>query len=122
MIFIVAGGRDFADAERLNAVLDWFATGTMTAVMQGGAKGADKLAADWAKRNELIVEHLPRPADWDKYQVPAGKKNPAGVIRNQQMAQEADALIAFWDGRSPGTKDMIEKATRANLEVHIYRY
>lgn len=56
------------------------------------------------------------PADWNAH----GKA--AGPIRNQQMAQEADVLIAFWDGKSRGTKDMIEKATRAGLDMHVYRY
>ena len=56
------------------------------------------------------------PADWDKY----GKA--AGFIRNEQMAQNADALVVFWDGKSRGTKNMIELAAKYKLKVRIKKY
>jgi hypothetical protein len=64
----------------------------------------------------MKLKHMLFKADWDKH----GKA--AGPIRNQQMAQEADGLIAFWDGKSRGTKDMIQKALNYGLETHVYRY
>ena len=83
-------------------------------VITGGAPGADQMGSDWAVVNWVpLHEHL---ADWGKY----GKK--AGVIRNQVMADNADVLVAFWDGKSPGTKDMITRALKNGLEVHVYRY
>lgn len=56
------------------------------------------------------------PADWGKY----GKS--AGVLRNKQMAEYADGLIAFWDGKSRGTANMIETAKGLGLRVRVARY
>lgn len=117
MKYIVAGGRDFNDFLRLFDVLDKFANEhKLRTVISGCASGADTLAIKWAKDNDCWCLLEKMPADWNTY----GKS--AGAIRNQQMAQVGDGLIAFWDGRSHGTKDMIEKATRCSLEIHIYRY
>jgi hypothetical protein len=70
-------------------------------VISGAARGADLAGERWASANGISCELY--PADWDKY----GKK--AGAIRNQQMADVADALIALWDGQSRGTADMIRR-------------
>jgi hypothetical protein len=56
------------------------------------------------------------PADWKTH----GKA--AGPIRNRQMAKNAEALIALWDGNSRGTKNMIETATKLGLKVYVKRY
>ena len=56
------------------------------------------------------------PADWDTY----GKS--AGYRRNQLMADNADALVAFWDGQSRGTGHMINLAKERNLKVRIVRF
>lgn len=117
MRYVVAGGRDFNDHMRLFGVLDQFANEhKLRTVISGCAKGVDTLAIEWAEDNDCWCLLEKMPADWNLH----GKA--AGPIRNQQMAQAADGLIVFWDGRSRGTKDMIEKATRCSLEVHIYRY
>ena len=117
MKYIVAGGRDFRDSNRLNMVLEMFIRHfDMTTIISGMARGADSLAAKFAETFDYCVSLEEFPADWKMY------STNAGHVRNQQMAQAGDGLIAFWDGRSRGTKDMIEKATRSNLEVHIYRY
>lgn len=55
-------------------------------------------------------------ADWDKH----GKA--AGFKRNTEMAKYADALIAFWDGKSKGTKHMIDTAKSHNLKVRVIAY
>jgi hypothetical protein len=119
MKYIVAGGRKFLDDVRLFGVLDIFLWhhGLLTVISGKCPTGADDFAIEWAKDMDYCVELIEMPADWK-----AHGKASAGPIRNQQMAQVADGLIAFWDGRSRGTKDMIEKAVRCNLEVHIYRY
>lgn len=56
------------------------------------------------------------PADWNKH------GRAAGPIRNEEMAQYADALIAFWDGKSRGTKSMISLATEYSLKIKIHHY
>lgn len=113
--WIIAGGRDFNDKRLfLSAVNPLLQNGDI--IITGGARGADALGKGFAEHKAEFFHHEEFPADWDTH------KKAAGAIRNQQMAQAADALIAFWDGRSKGTKDMIEKATRLGLDVHIIRY
>ena len=64
------------------------------------APGVDTLAVRWANYHGYPLKEF--PADWNKY----GKA--AGYRRNVEMAEYADLLIAFWDGKSPGTKHMID--------------
>lgn len=80
---------------------------TISTVISGTANGADKLGEEFAERNNIKVERY--PANWDKN----GKK--AGYLRNVEMAKEADCLIAIWDGKSKGTKHMIDKIGRAHV-------
>lgn len=122
MKVIVAGGRDFSDQPRLNRILDemFIVQGNLMPdanyleIVTGLAHGADALGEAWAVTNWVPVREF--PADWDRY------KSAAGPIRNAEMAEYADMLIAFWDGQSPGTKNMIQTALREGLEVHVYRY
>jgi hypothetical protein len=110
---IIAGGRDFDDADQLDAVCSSLLPADAV-VLSGTARGADTMGADWANCNYLPVEEY--PADWDAH----GKA--AGYVRNALMASKADTLIAFWDGVSKGTEHMIDIALGAGLEVHVYRY
>lgn len=110
---IIAGGRDYDDYDRLRKVARELITRADT-IVSGGARGADALGERLAEKNGIALTVV--PADWDKY----GKS--AGFIRNHQMALNADALIAFWDGKSRGTKNMIEEAHKARLETHVYYY
>lgn len=101
MKVIVAGGRDFTDKELLFSTLDDLnAQITITEIVCGGAKGADSLGKLWAlSRNIKVID---MEANWELY----GKS--AGFIRNRQMGDYADYLVAFWNSTSPGTKHMIE--------------
>ena len=78
------------------------------------ARGADRLGERYAKEHGYKVIYM--PADWDLY----GKS--AGFKRNVQMAEYADALVAFWDGVSFGTKHMIETAQKMGLDVRVKKY
>lgn len=113
---IIAGGRDFSDYELLRSTMDRLLSNTMDeiVIVCGMAKGADTLGEQYAKECGYKVDYF--PADWKKH----GKA--AGFLRNEQMAQNADALAAFWDGQSRGTKNMIELARRYGLKVRIKRY
>lgn len=84
----------------------------ITEVVSGGAPGVDALAEKWAEQNGIPVKQF--PADWDRY----GRK--AGPIRNQAMAEYGEALIAVWDGKSRGTRDMIRRARKHGLRVFVY--
>jgi len=111
---IVAGGRDFDDAEMMDEALHRF-HGILFAEFVNGMcpTGADKLALEYARSRGRKVHEF--PADWS-----LGKK--AGPIRNAAMAKFSDVLIAFWDGKSPGTRSMIYLALKHGLEVHVHRY
>ncbi len=113
---IIAGGRDFDDFERLHEVCNRLLDADVT-VISGNARGADTLGEQYAEAHEPFGMQLEKyPADWDKH------KKAAGHIRNHQMSLIADGLIAFWDDKSKGTKNMIEQAHKAQLETHVYYY
>ena len=108
---IIAGSRsitDYAVVEEAVAASGF----RPSVVLSGAARGVDTLAFDWGWEQGVPVESY--PADWKKL----GKH--AGAIRNQIMAERADALIAVWDGRSRGTADMIAKAKRRGLKVYVH--
>lgn len=83
-------------------------------IISGGAKGADALGEEYARERGFIIVRY--PAEWQKY----GRQ--AGPMRNREMAANADALIAFWDDKSKGTKNMIEEAKKRGLKVAIKHY
>lgn len=85
----------------------------MTEIVSGSDDGVDQLGERWARMAGLPVRQF--PADWRRYGRAAERQ------RNLQMAVYADALIALWDGRSPGTRHMIATAERMGLKVFVYR-
>jgi predicted Rossmann fold nucleotide-binding protein DprA/Smf involved in DNA uptake len=112
MKVIIAGGRDILDYKLvLNAIRE--SKFDITEVVSGMAKGVDTLAVQYANENDLVI--TPFFADWNTH------GRAAGPIRNRQMAEYGDALIAIWDGESRGTKNMIEEATKRKLQVFVYR-
>lgn len=111
---IIAGCRTFNDYPRLKSFMDKIhEIVVVEEVVCGGAPGADTLGKQWGEENKIPVKMF--PARW-ALQGPA-----AGPIRNKKMAEYGEVLIAFWDGSSPGTRNMIKQATEHNLEVHIIR-
>jgi len=84
----------------------------ITEVVSGGARGVDSLGERWAKENNTPVKRF--PANWDKH------GRGAGPIRNDEMANYAEALIAIWDGKSKGTEDMIKRARGKCLKGYVY--
>jgi hypothetical protein len=117
MRLIIAGGRDFDDenslVNKLNEIIKDVDASDIT-IISGGARGADAIGERIAKHNGLSLEVY--KADWDKY----GKS--AGYKRNQQMGAVATHLLAAWDGRSKGTKHMIDIATNLGLTVYVLEY
>ena len=108
---IVAGSRSINDWEYIFKLLDTHES-EISEVVSGGAKGVDTWGEIWAEASH--IPYIQFPAEWDKY----GKQ--AGYLRNQQMAEYADALIAIWDGQSKGTKHMIDIMTKMNKPVFVY--
>ena len=114
MKVIVAGGRDFDNYELLKEKLDFYFKDITPVIVCGEAKGADLLGRRYAEEKGLDI--LSYPAEWEKY----GKS--AGFRRNEQMAANATALVAFWDGKSKGTKHMIDTMKRLNKPIRIVYY
>jgi len=83
-------------------------------IVSGGARGADALGERYAKDRGYSLRVF--PAEWDRY----GKR--AGYLRNAEMAKYANALLAFWDGESRGTRHMIQIARESGLKVGIKYY
>ena len=115
---IIAGGRDFDDYGLLCESCDRFLAQKYQThsivIVSGAARGADTLGECYAQERGYSIEQY--PADWEH----AGKA--AGFIRNRQMADVADALIAFWDGRSRGTANMIDIARQKPLPYRVVRF
>jgi hypothetical protein len=124
---IIAGSRSvtkYSDVERA-VNLSGF---KITRVLSGKAPGADTLGESWALLNNVPWDDY--PAAWHdlsapgcevKYHSVTGEpyNANAGRDRNQRMADNAEALIAVWDGKSPGTNDMITRAREKGLQVFV---
>ena len=86
----------------------------VTAIVSGGAKGIDTIAAEYAKeRNLKLIEFLP---EYDKY---PGKIAP--LIRNDKIVEEADIVIAIWDGESRGTMYTVNRAKKMGKPVKVVK-
>lgn len=111
--YIIAGSRDFQNYPFLCQVLDKVKD-EIEEIVCGEARGADTLGRNYAYKNNIPIKSF--PANWSAY----GKS--AGFIRNAEMAEYADKAIVFWDGKSPGTKDMIQKMQSLGKDVQIDLY
>ena len=115
---VIAGSRGFSNykllREQCNKFLREKRKTSNIIVVSGHARGADTLGEKYAQDEGFTLEIY--PAQWKKF----GKR--AGYRRNEQMAEVADALIAFWDGSSKGTKHMIDIMNEKNLLVRVVEY
>ena len=115
---IIAGSRGFSNykllREQCNKFLREKRKTNNIIIVSGHARGADTLGEKYAQDEGFALEIY--PAQWKKL----GKQ--AGYRRNEQMAEVADALIAFWDGSSKGTKHMIDIMNEKNLLVRVVEY
>ena len=115
---IIAGSRGFSNykllKEKCNEYLREKRKEYNIIIISGGARGADFSGEKYAQDEGFSLEKF--PANWNKF----GKS--AGFRRNEQMAEVADALIAFWDGKSNGTKHMIEIMENKKLLVKVIKY
>jgi hypothetical protein len=111
MKVIVAGSRGIQLYQTVADAMDC-AGFVITEVVSGTARGVDRLGERWAIENDVPIKRF--PANWDRY----GRS--AGYLRNEQMAQYADGLIAVWDGHSRGTIHMINLARKQRLAVYVH--
>lgn len=136
MKVIIAGSRELTDYEFAKKTIDMAISElaiSVTEVVSGGARGADKMGEDWAAENGIEV--TPFRADWDNIDSPTAivktRTNPwtkeqekynanAGFERNTKMAEYADVLIALNEGTA-GTDHMIKQAREKGLKVYVYQ-
>lgn len=114
---IVAGGREITDRGFVFGELDRL-TGNLlkenvVTEVCGEARGVDVIGREWAELKGLVVDSF--PANWDAH----GKA--AGMMRNKLMANHGTHLVAFWDGESRGTKQMIDVARSFGLVVRVVK-
>lgn len=84
-------------------------------IIHGGCRGADQMADAWCQDHE--VHQVVYRADWDTH----GRK--AGPIRNSEMLESGvDLVVAFWDLKSRGTKDTIDKARAKGIPVEVWHH
>lgn len=110
MKVIIAGSRhihDYLVVAHAVAKSGW--RDEITQVVSGKARGVDTCGIHWAVLKDIPVRAF--PADWDTY------GNAAGPIRNEQMAEYADALILIWDGKSKGSAGMKRLAKARGLRI-----
>ncbi len=125
MRVLVSGSRDWQEAFAIWTFLDGLEAredlaGEPLIVIQGGAKGADRVAAEWTWVRSDHSNHPEFKADWNKH----GKA--AGPIRNQQMLDEGkpDLVLAFkdnfnWKLDKGGTEDMVKRAKAAGVPTYV---
>lgn len=111
----VVGSRSFDDYEHLKQVMGGiYAHYKDIQIISGGARGTDTLAERYASEFSIdAVIYLP---DYKKY----GKS--AAFLRNTDIVKNSDIVVAFWDGKSAGTRDSIEKAKRLGKILKIYYF
>jgi hypothetical protein len=132
MKIIIAGGRDFNDevymADMLRQLIESGDIEGTPELVCGMAKGADLLAKKVFDKKGLVVHE--RPANWKDMSKPCmvrhnayGEYNAlAGMKRNHAMGDEAMLLMAFWDKKSKGTKDMIDYMRKLGKPAHVFHY
>lgn len=113
---IIAGSRDFNDSGLLIKTMDRLLSNIKDeiTIVCGRARGADTIGEQYAHERGYEVRYF--SANW------AGYGRSAGCRRNVQMAENADALVAFWDGKSMGTRHMIFAAKSHGLRVRVVKF
>ena len=107
---IIAGSRNITDVKVVTRAIERSGI-KISLVLSGKAKGVDILGELWARENNISVEgFLP---DWKRY------GRAAGLKRNIEMIENADALIAIWDGKSRGTAHTIKEARKKGIFVFV---
>lgn len=111
MKIIIAGSRTVDDYALVAQAMKQCCFNDITEVVCGMAAGVDTLGSRWAIANNVPVKEM--PANWSKH----GKA--AGPIRNREMAKYADAAVIIWDGKSRGSRNMINEMIRAGKPYFV---
>lgn len=112
MKVIIAGSRSITSLTTIYNAIEQSGF-AITEVVSGGARGVDKVGELWAKSHNIPCKVF--QAEWNKH------GRAAGARRNVDMALYADALIAIWDGVSPGTRNMIRTIEKLGKPICVAR-
>lgn len=132
MKLAIIGGRDFTDKFKLfrevKELMQEYPE--INTIVSGGAQGADSYGEQFALENKIHC--IIFQAKWDDlvtkpYNIRYNKFGKpynalAGFVRNTQIIKESDIVIAYWDGKSPGTKDSLDKAKSLGKIIIIKKY
>ena len=113
----IIGSRTFNDFDLLSKTVKEYCRRSnisIEIIVSGGAKGADTLAEQFAK--EIDKQTKIFYPDWEKF----GRN--ACSLRNTQIVEFSDIVFAFWNGKSPGTKDSIDKAEKLQKIIIIVSF
>jgi len=112
MKVVICGSRTITNKDLVTSLIE-MSEFEITEVIEGGAKGVDTIAGEWARARNIPVTVM--EADWHAHGLSAGPK------RNKQMVDASDAVIAIWDGKSRGTQSTIAFAKSDNKPVKIWK-
>jgi hypothetical protein len=114
MKMAIVGSRSVDDYEWIKSILEFY--DGITLIISGGALGVDSLAKKYAvEKNIPLLEIKP---EYDKY--PQNLKWKAPLDRNTTIVEKCEYVIAFWDGKSKGTLDTVNKAKKFNKPYIVY--
>ncbi len=112
MRIAIVGSREYPQCDRVWAFVEKLARERPdTIIVSGGAQGPDTVAAVAGRWYGLTVEEI-KP-NWEEFGL------EAGFERNVRIVARADRIVAFWDGKSGGTKDTIECAQETGKKVLV---
>lgn len=113
MQVIIAGSRTLNPTDKeIDALIDRLSR-EPTMILSGAHwEGVDVCGERWATNRGLPLSRY--PARW---RVNGRRDKGAGVKRNRQMAELADALILIWTGDSRGSRNMKHEAESRGLEI-----
>lgn len=107
MKIAIIGSRSLTSVDLSEYIPDY-----VTEIVSGGAKGIDTCAKEFADKNNIkLTEFLP---EYNKF------KKGAPLVRNLKIIKYSDEIIAFWDGKSKGTKYVIDNCEKLNKKVTVY--
>ena len=117
LVVIIAGSRYFTDYALFKKKVDFYLQHYLAkdiTIISGGARGPDNFAIRYAQERGIHCKVM--KAEWHRF----GRK--AGYLRNVEMSKIANALIAFWDGETPGTSHMIDTMKKKGTPIRIVRF
>lgn len=111
--FAIVGSRHFPDLAQVAAYVESLPAGSI--VVTGSASGVDAEATRVARERALAVIRV--AASFEE-----ARDARAAADRNQKLVDQADVLVAFWDGESAGTRGTVERALDSGKEVHVFTH